>query len=54
MKKELYKNLVGNLLCGAMVKNLPHNAGNAGLGWGLKNPGWGTKIPHVSEQLSCN
>ena len=30
-----------------MVKNLPCNAGDAGL-----IPGWGTKIPHAVEQLS--
>ena len=30
--------------CGAVVKNLPCNAGNAG--W---NPGWRTKIPHAGR-----
>ena len=29
-----------------MVKNLPSNAWDASL-----IPGWGTKIPHVEEQL---
>ena len=29
-----------------MVKNPPHNAGDAG-----SIPDWGTKIPHASEQL---
>ena len=28
------------------LKNLPHNAGDAGL-----IPGWGTKIPHALGQL---
>ena len=32
---------------GPVVKNLPSNAGDAGL-----IPGWGTKIPHAVEQLS--
>ena len=31
---------------GPVVKNLPCNAGDTGL-----IPGWGTKIPHVEEQL---
>ena len=30
-----------------MVKNLPSNAGDAG-----SIPGWGTKIPHATRQLS--
>ena len=30
-----------------MVKNPPCNAGNVGL-----MSGWGTKIPHVTKQLS--
>ena len=30
-----------------MVKNLPCNAGGLGL-----IPGWGTKMPHATEQLS--
>ena len=30
-----------------MVKNLPSNAGDTSL-----IPGWGTKIPHASGQLS--
>ena len=34
---------------GPVVKNLPSNAGDAGL-----IPGWGTKIPHVMGQRSCN
>ena len=42
MKKEPYKNLVGNLPCGAVIKTLPRNAGDIGLGWGTKIPGWGT------------
>ena len=33
--------------CGPAVKNLPSNTGDEGL-----TPGWGTKIPHTSEQLS--
>ena len=32
---------------GAVVKNLPANAGDAG-----SSPGQGTKIPHAMEQLS--
>ena len=32
---------------GPVVKNLPSNAGDAGL-----IPGWGTKIPHAMGQLS--
>ena len=32
---------------GPVIKNLPCNAGDAG-----SIPGWGTKIPHVVEQLS--
>ena len=32
---------------GSVVKNLPRNAGEVGL-----IPGWGTKIPHATEQLS--
>ena len=32
---------------GPVVKNLPHNAGDTGL-----IPGWATKIPHATEQLS--
>ena len=32
---------------GPVVKNLPSNAGDAGL-----IPGWGTKIPHAVGQLS--
>ena len=32
---------------GSVVKNLPCNAGDTGL-----IPGWGTKIPHATEQLS--
>ena len=32
---------------GLAVKNLPSNAGDAG-----SIPGWGTKIPHASGQLS--
>ena len=32
---------------GPVVKNLPCNAGDVGL-----NPSWGTRIPHVMEQLS--
>ena len=31
---------------GSVVKNLPCNAGEVGL-----IPGWGTKIPHATEQL---
>ena len=30
-----------------VAKNLPFNAGDAG-----SAPGWGTKIPHATEQLS--
>ena len=33
--------------CGPVVKNPPCNAGDVGL-----IPGWGTKIPHATEQLS--
>ena len=32
---------------GSLVKNLPSNAGDAGL-----TPGWGTGIPHAEGQLS--
>ena len=32
---------------GTVVKNLPYNAGDVG-----SNPGWGTKIPHATAQLS--
>ena len=32
---------------GPVVKNLPSNAGDAGL-----IPGWGTKTPHATGQLS--
>ena len=32
---------------GPVVRNLPCIAGDTGL-----IPGWGTKIPHVAEQLS--
>ena len=32
---------------GPLVKNLPCNAGDA-----CRIPGWGTKTPHVTEQLS--
>ena len=32
---------------GPVVKNLPSNAGDAG-----SIPGWGTKIPHATGQLS--
>ena len=32
---------------GPVVKNLPSNAGDVG-----SVPGWGSKIPHASEQLS--
>ena len=34
---------------GPMVRNLPCNAGDAGL-----TPGWGTKIPHGTEQQSLS
>ena len=34
---------------GPVVKNLPPNAGDLGL-----IPGWGTKIPHVTGQLSLH
>ena len=34
---------------GPVVKNLPCNAGYAG-----PIPGWGTKIPHTTEQLSLS
>ena len=32
-----------------MVKNPPCNAGDVG-----SIPGWGTKIPHVAEELSLH
>ena len=34
---------------GPVVKNLPCHAGDAG-----SIPGWGTKIPHATEQLSMH
>ena len=34
---------------GRVVKNLPRNAEDVG-----SIPGWGTKIPHNTEQLSLN
>ena len=41
--KKLYKGFPG----GAVVENLPANAGDTG-----SIPGWGTKIPHATGQLS--
>ena len=38
---------VGDSPGGPVVKNLPCNAGDRDL-----TPGWGTKIPHVEEQLN--
>ena len=37
----------GDFPGGSVVKNLPCNAGDMGL-----IPGWGTKIPHATGQLS--
>ena len=34
---------------GPLVKNLPCHAGDSGL-----IPGWGTKIPHATGQLSLH
>ena len=43
-KHKLFGNLI---LKSPVVKNPPSNAGDAGL-----IPGWGTKDPHASRQLS--
>jgi hypothetical protein len=43
----LYKKLRGDLSGDPVVKNPPHNAGDAG-----SIPGLGTKIPHAREQLN--
>ena len=43
-KHKLFGNLI---LKSPVVKNPPSNAGDAGL-----IPGWGTKIPHATGQLS--
>ena len=37
----------GDFPGGAVVKNLPSNAGDMG-----SIPGWGTKIPHATGQLN--
>ena len=34
---------------GPVVKNLPSNAADVS-----SSPGWGTKIPHISRQLSLH
>ena len=46
--QQLYfnKSILEDFPGGPVVKNLPHNAGDAG-----SIPDWGTKIPHASEQL---
>ena len=46
--REKFKNIYkGDFPDGPVVKNLPSNPGDEGL-----IPGWGTKIPQASEQLS--
>ena len=47
MRILLLKMHVQGFAGGAMVKNLPSNAGEVGL-----IPGWETKIPHAVGQLS--
>ena len=49
MRKKLKKQCQGDFLGGPVVKNLPCNAGDVG-----SIPGWGTRIPHVVEQLSLH
>ena len=50
-KVESLKIKTGDFPSCPVVKNPPSNAGDTGL-----IPGWGTKIPHASGQLSlrCN
>ena len=43
MKENVYRDFPG----GQVVKNLPSNAEDTG-----SIPGWGTKIPHATGQLS--
>ena len=45
--RKVVVKFTGDVSGGPVVKNLPFNAGDAGL-----IPSWGTKIPYTSDQLS--
>ena len=49
LTKINFKWIAGDFAGGSVVKNLPSNAGDAGL-----IPGQGTKFPHAVEQLRSN